>query len=123
MEEQRFLHEKVSSILEQYSNIIEKSVEIKTGAIGVDSKLMLYDFQHLIKINIKVMARTFDTYHSFGSVDEARVLKYWIRSLLEDYLKVFGLDVDLEADFEDAVQKHIEAFEQRKEEAFERQTA
>jgi hypothetical protein len=123
MEEQRFLHEKVNSILEQYSNIIEKSVEIKTGAIGVDSKLMLYDFQHLIKINIKVMARTFDTYHSFGSVDEARVLKYWIRSLLEDYLKVFGLDVDLEADFEDAVQKHIEAFEQRKEEAFERQTA
>jgi hypothetical protein len=123
MEEQRFLHEKVSSILEQYSNIIEKSVEIKTGAIGVDSKIMLYDFQHLIKINIKVMARTFDTYHSFGSVDEARVLKYWIRSLLEDYLKVFGLDVDLEADFEDAVEKHIEAFEQRKEEAFERQTA
>jgi hypothetical protein len=42
MEEQRFLHEKVNSILEQYSNIIEKSVEIKTGAIGVDSKLMLY---------------------------------------------------------------------------------
>jgi hypothetical protein len=60
---------------------------------------------------------------SLCSIDEARVLKYWIRSLLEDYLKVFGLDVDLEADFEDAVQKHIEAFEQRKEEAFERQTA
>ena len=123
MEEQKFLYEKISSIFKQYSNIIEKSIEIKTGSIGIDARLLVHDFQHLIKINIKVMARTFDTYHSFGSVDEARVLKYWIRSLLEDYLKVFGLDVDLEADFEDAVQKHIEAFEQRKEEAFERQTA
>tara|TARA_Y100000361_G_scaffold154272_1_gene179234 strand:- start:414 stop:785 length:372 start_codon:yes stop_codon:yes gene_type:complete len=123
MEEQKFLYEKVSSIFKQYGDIIEKSIEIKTGSIGIDARLLVDDFQRMLRINIKVMARTFDTYHSFGSVDEARVLKYWIRSLLEDYLKVFGLHLDLEADFEDVVEKHIETFEQRKEEAFERQTA
>jgi hypothetical protein len=123
MEEQRFLHEKINTILKNSSDIIEKSFQNKMADSGVNAKLLVHDFQRLLKINIKVMARTFDTYHSYGSVDEARVLKYWIRSLLEDYLKVFGLHLDLEADFEDVVEKHIETFEQRKEEAFERQTA
>tara|TARA_R100000458_G_C8215719_1_gene201748 strand:- start:106 stop:495 length:390 start_codon:yes stop_codon:yes gene_type:complete len=117
-----FLYDLVDTLL------VENKEPIKEG-IDADRWRAIYELRKIIEIHIRCLANSFDTYHKLGDEDSARVVKFWIRSMLEDYLNTFlskndeEPDWDLEKTFDHITKQHIEASDQRKEEAFERQTA